>query len=363
MASPRANDASAFKPFPAVDLMKFLCALLVVTIHVPPVGENVFSAAWLINYGIQQYLARIAVPFFFMCTGFLLFRKTTPGSFTFSAGFRRACKTYRFYLIWTVLYLPLIIRNILRYEGGVLYGTTVFLRDFVFTGSYFHLWYLNAAAFAVLLVSILVAKKVKRSLIIGIAFVLYLLGLLTQSWTGLVWNYRSWPIVPRVIDFLSKTMVTARNGLFEAFLFVSIGMLLAFRPIRLSAAKAAAGFVCSMMLLFAEVVVLARLEWIRENDMYLFLVPAVFFLFLGVIGLDLKNHSRYRTFRGCSSLIFFVHVGLDELVCSLFISAGLDPSASSLRFAVVLAASIALAFTLVRLSALPRLRWLQKLYS
>lgn len=51
-----------------VDLVKFICSILVVMIHVAPFGvnNNVYT---LFNYGIQHYLARIAVPFFFVPQG------------------------------------------------------------------------------------------------------------------------------------------------------------------------------------------------------------------------------------------------------------------------------------------------------
>ena len=45
----------------AIDLTKFICSILVVAIHIKPFGDNVDFH--FLNYGIQNYLARIAVPF------------------------------------------------------------------------------------------------------------------------------------------------------------------------------------------------------------------------------------------------------------------------------------------------------------
>ena len=362
-SSSQASACQVRKDYPSIDLLKFLCAMLVVAIHVPPLGEYAFSSAWLLNYGIQQYVARLAVPFFFMCTGFLIFRTSDSDRFSFASGWKQACKLYRLYLLWTVLYLPLSIRNILQDNGSLLNAATVFIRDFLFVGSYFHLWYLNAAAFAVLLVSLLLSKKANLVLIIISAFALYLMGLLSQSWFGLVRHYRSWPLIPEAVDFLSKTMVTARNGLFEAFLFVALGVLAAHKHVRISAAKAAVGFVCSMALLLAEVAVLTRLEWIREHDMYLFLVPAAFFLFLFIVRIDLKTHRLYKILRETSSLIFFLHAGIDYLVCSAYEAVGANIHASYFRHIIVLGASIVLSLGLVLSTRHSRLKWLKKLYS
>ena len=49
-------------------------------IHVAPFGAaEKSSGKAMFNYFFQNYLARIAVPFFFVSTGFLLFRKMAPG--------------------------------------------------------------------------------------------------------------------------------------------------------------------------------------------------------------------------------------------------------------------------------------------
>ena len=60
----------------AIDLGKFICAILVVTIHVKPFGANGSEVFTFLNLFLKQYIARIAVPFFFITSGFLLFRKT-----------------------------------------------------------------------------------------------------------------------------------------------------------------------------------------------------------------------------------------------------------------------------------------------
>jgi surface polysaccharide O-acyltransferase-like enzyme len=54
------------KHYNCIDLIKFICALFVVSIHVSPFASyNSF-----INYGLKNYIARIAVPFFFVASGY-----------------------------------------------------------------------------------------------------------------------------------------------------------------------------------------------------------------------------------------------------------------------------------------------------
>ena len=52
--------------------MSLLCSLLVVSIHVGWTHENGLSLGWFVYHGIAQGVARIAVPFFFVVSGFFL---------------------------------------------------------------------------------------------------------------------------------------------------------------------------------------------------------------------------------------------------------------------------------------------------
>ena len=62
------------KSYNSIDLVKFICSLLIIVIHSQPLLE--FSDA--ANYIFNSSVCRLAVPFFFMSTGFLVFRKIDP---------------------------------------------------------------------------------------------------------------------------------------------------------------------------------------------------------------------------------------------------------------------------------------------
>ena len=90
--------------FPAIDIIKFLCAILVVAIHIPPLSsfsDNVYADH--LNYGICQYLARIAVPFYFAAAGFLFFRKLDIHNFNAGIFKKYIFKNLRLLGLWTVL--------------------------------------------------------------------------------------------------------------------------------------------------------------------------------------------------------------------------------------------------------------------
>lgn len=70
MDSRTVGQSDSPREYSAIDLAKFICAILVVSGHVAPFGLTDNEMLQLLNYGIQQWLARIAVPFFFISSGF-----------------------------------------------------------------------------------------------------------------------------------------------------------------------------------------------------------------------------------------------------------------------------------------------------
>lgn len=108
------SDVARNKRFPLVDLVKFFCSFLVIAIHVNPFTDiNLY-----LDYGIKNYLARLAVPFFFVAGGYFCFRKTKYAEIDSGIPVTYAKRMIKLYLLWTVIYIPLIIRSILRDEGG-----------------------------------------------------------------------------------------------------------------------------------------------------------------------------------------------------------------------------------------------------
>ena len=92
----------------SIDLFRYVCALLVVIIHTEP-----FYGGELRGLGIflKEFLARIAVPFFFAVSGYFLFLKIDRDG---KAPLRSAWRLTKVYLFWSIPYLLLnlwVLRN------------------------------------------------------------------------------------------------------------------------------------------------------------------------------------------------------------------------------------------------------------
>ncbi len=108
------SEAARDKHFPFVDVVKFICAFLVIAIHVVPFTD----IDPYLSYGVKQYIARLAVPFFFVAGGYFCFRKTDYNNFDSERPIAYAKRIFRLYLIWTTIYLPLIIQVVIGARGG-----------------------------------------------------------------------------------------------------------------------------------------------------------------------------------------------------------------------------------------------------
>lgn len=164
-----------------LDLMKFICAFLVIGIHTRPFQVVSDVADKLFYYDISNY----AVPFFYACTGyFLIVRQQNKG--VHEKICFRIKKVLRLYVIWSIIYLPL------TFCGWIIEGNRepVYLlrsvRNFILVGDNFYswaLWYLNGLVFALIFIDLLLRKfSIKQ--IVKFGSVMYVLGIILTMFEG-----------------------------------------------------------------------------------------------------------------------------------------------------------------------------------
>lgn len=239
-----------------IEYFRVAAAFLVVAIHCSPLLTYSETADFIFT----RVIARVAVPFFFMVTGYFVIGKPEK-----TRKFLK--KTGIIYLASILLYLPLNL-----YAGnfkGLTPGAA--LTQLLFEGTFYHLWYLPAALLGVLVASLLARSRVG----LGIAGALYLLGLLGDSYWGLVSGV---PVVSDIYNVVFSVAGYTRNGLFFAPLFLLLGA--AMRNTKLPCrGVSAAGLAAAFALMLAEALLLRRLGWQRHDSMYVFLPAVMYFLF------------------------------------------------------------------------------------
>lgn len=294
------------KNYYALDVAKFISAFLVVCIHTGPLLDVNATG----NFVLVQILARLAVPFFFVASGFLFFRKLDfkrewndyENKAQLQHYLWRLCKLY---IIWTILYLPFTYMLLKGQDGITAHSMLLYVRDFFFTGSFYHLWFLPALLIAVPLVYFALFK-LGLAKTIGIGILLYLLGMAGNVYGGYL---QQLPGIQTVYHMYLQVFSTTRNGLFFGVIFVAMGALFAQRTLYLKNWTVLLGLLVSMLLLFAECFALKDNGFMHDlTSMYAMLLPCMFFLFLGLLRIHLEDNKVYKTLRILSLLIYVMHI-------------------------------------------------------
>lgn len=197
--------------FGGLDRFKFIAAFFVVAIHTSPLSSFSANADFLLT----RVLARTAVPFFLMVTGyFLLPQYLFEKSMDRRPLLRFLKKTVLLYGIAILLYLPVNVYAG-HFQGA---GIGELIRKVLFDGTFYHLWYLPAVLLGVPLVC-WAGSRLPFRILAGSCVLLYLIGLFGDSHYGFIANSPIASFYDAVFHVFSYT----RNGLFYVPIFLVMG--------------------------------------------------------------------------------------------------------------------------------------------
>ena len=151
----------------------------------------------------------------------------------------------------------------------------------------------------------------KKELILAFSFVFYLIGLLGQFYAGLI---ESNTLLSGIAEKYYSIFSTTRNGLFDGFMFVSLGLIASKVPVKLEKKTNFALFCTAMLLFFVELIVVRKYNLVRENATYLSLIPASWFLFRYTAAVPGYYPRRYLQYRDISALLFYSHIMVGGVV-------------------------------------------------
>ena len=277
-----------------IDIFRLVAALLIVGIHISPFS----SVNEELDFLIIHVFARIAVPFFLMVTGYFLLpqylskeRRNAKPLISFVK------KTGLLYAGATLLYLPVSIYAGYYSEGNIAVNL---IRNIIFDGMFYHLWYLPAAIIGVLLLFLL-GRKFSFRVILGITVFLYLIGLLGDSYYGVVSGI---PFLNAAYNAGFSIFSYTRNGLFYAPVLLVMGAALAKSKYQSNVRMSMIGFTASMFLMLAEGLILHHFDFQRHDSMYIALIPSMFFLFQFLLT---HKGKALPLLRDVSMLVYILH--------------------------------------------------------
>lgn len=282
-----------------IDYFRIVAALLVVANHTSPLS-SVNGAA---DFVLTRVIARVAVPFFFMTSGFYLLSGWTTGREADRGKLLRfLARTALLYAVAIVLYMPVNL-----YTGAS--GAQGWLRrlpnELLFGGTFYHLWYLPAAIIGAAIAWLLL-QRFRPGQAFGIALLLYIIGLFGDSFYGVA---EKAPVLKSFYEALFAFSDYTRNGIFFAPVFFVLGAIMAkpggrLQPSRLQPRIRSAGLTATLALLLAEGLLLRALGIPRHDSMYLMLLPCMVFLFQSLL---LWEGQRRKNLRDISMLVYLVH--------------------------------------------------------
>ena len=288
------------KTYSALDCFRMLCAFFVIAIHT---GMFV-SFSETADFFVTGVFCRVAVPFFFMVSGFFLMPKIAH---RFGAILKIEKKFCLLYLGAIFLYLPLNL-----YAGQYFFrDVPSFFRAVILDGTFYHLWYFPAVIEGILVLSILQCFLSKKGCFFACLF-LYLIGLFGDSYYGIS---EKCSILNAFYETYFQIGSYTRNGFFFAPVFLCLGWMISDRKYRISQNKAKILCAVSFFLLIAEAGILYSFHLQRHDSMYFFLLPCMYGLFC-ILFVPSKTVSQETAllFRKLSMIIYLIHPWVIVLV-------------------------------------------------
>lgn len=254
--------------YQAIDVLKIIAAFLIVCIHAPlhsQFGEYFTS------------ITRIAVPLFFMITGFFYIDVKNRNSRK-----RQIVKIFKLLIISNIIYL--VFGIIMAYMSGTLtsylddtFRFSSFLKFVLFNESPFsgHLWYLSAILYVLIIIAFI--EKVVPQKYLKLLFMLIPLLLIFD----LVFGKYSLLILGKEFP-----IILVRNFLFVGLPYFSIGLLIRIYKNRISISEYKLLFLIAIFVLttLLERYLLVIMNSNSTRDHYIsttFLAIAFFILFTG----------------------------------------------------------------------------------
>lgn len=278
------------KTYSGIDCFRFCAALLVIAGHTSPL--TMFGSTG--DFILTRVAARVAVPFFFMTSGFFLISHYAKDTKNLMRFMKHTCLIYGLAI---VLYLPVNVYN--GYFQMKEFAPNL-VKDLLFDGTLYHLWYLPASMIGALIAWYLVRRfDFQKAVIVSAG--LYVVGLFGDSYYGLAQNIGGGESLYQLLFQLSDH---TRNGVFFAPIFFVLGGFIADSRRELDFVTSARGFGISFALMIGEALCLRYFRLQRHDSMYLFLLPCAYFLFQLILHVKGRRRERLRTL---SLLVYLLH--------------------------------------------------------
>ncbi len=318
------------KSYTGIDLFRFVASVMVIAIHTSPLLSYNTTADFIFT----KIFCRIAVPFFLMTTGYFLISRYNYNNDKLINFIK---KTSVLYAISILIYIPLNIYNDYFNIENFLPNL---IKDIIFDGTVYHLWYLPASIIGAVIAWFTVKKlELNKSLVI--TSVLYIIGLFGDSYYGVS---ECIPFVKVFYNNIFDVMDYTRNGLFFTPVFIVLGGIIADKQKHTPLKQNILYFGISFILMFTEAMLLHIYDLQKHDSMYIMIVPCMYYFF------SILTHwrgKRMPLLRTSALTIYIVHPMIIVIIRMLAKLSGTQKylvENSIIHFSLVCISSIVFAF-------------------
>ena len=324
---------TAKKTYPAVDLFKFICCILIIAIHTKP-----FEANFLLDGGVGL-VTRFAVPYFFVASGFFFFHSLNEKENKRSYLIKYELRLLQLYAIWYV------IHNVINACKGEVLSIGYYIRQFILPSNGSVLWFLPAIMFAVFAVYEL-SKICDAKGIFAIAFVVWIFGYCMSTIEPLFAGNEA---VSGLLHAV-RWKVGVQNGIFFGFPYIALSNLIAGSSLKESKKRDLLGIFISFCLLGGESLFVVLKIKPELTFLWLFAMPMTYFTMHLTLCSKIESKQIFYVMRKISTLIYVLHVLVRDLLQYIFTATGiLDPYNLLLFFATTVL-SLGIAILIYQLS-------------
>ncbi len=306
-----------------LDILKYICSILILILHLRP----------FLNYSDQldltfnNIITRTCVPIFFVITGYFVAQKEKENADYIKLYIK---KMIPLYLVWSLLYLPVIIgtaiMNFSVVEGYlsifpfsypllvflfILLLPIILLVALIYAGVYYHLWYFPAVMLSLWVLSKW-KKKFNPKYLLILSFFFLLFGA-TETYYGVLPT-----TIRQLVTYYYNIFFTTRNFLFFGLFYVVMGYCMQSRKESYSK-FCFEKLAISILFLIFEVILLQGTERLNSNIL-LSCIPLTYYLFVSSIYLpDTISRKWSHKLRDLSKYYYLIHPAIIFFFSFLFI--------------------------------------------
>ena len=326
--------------YPNIDRFRMIAALLVVAIHTSPLWSYSHTADFILT----RIVARVAVPFFLMTTGYFILGTYCCNWHKIRNSIKKVIGIYG---IAILIYLPINFYQGKWKEGNLIRNI---LCDIFLDGTIYHLWYLPATITGIVILWLLVSKLGKK-ITFAIVSGLYCFGLLGDSYYGLAQKI---PPLNGIFRQWFEISPYTRNGIFFAPLFILLGSMISSEK-NIEANEGNQNIRKYMWLsilcfcgMLAEGLTLHGMHLQKHDSMYVFL-PGLMY---GLFGLLIQKRGSHQKSLGRLSLVvYLIHpmviIGVHFVTQALGVL-DFDKKYSFVNYMMISLISVVVAYLIVR---------------